>query len=120
MKLQQQSFQTETPVYVKRAFTANARKFERGQEFPWKELGITPEKVNQLFRVGKVHHRVVTKPAKVRPAPVTAAPEPVAQVGDDLDAIDDMKQLRAIADEIGAPYKVSKADQRQAIREARG
>ena len=34
----------------------------------------------------------------------------------DLDAIDDLKALRAIADEIGAPYKVSKADQREAIR----
>jgi uncharacterized protein YjhX (UPF0386 family) len=40
-------------------------------------------------------------------------------VGDDLDAIDDMKELRAIADAEGAPYKVSKKDQRQAIRDNR-
>lgn len=31
-------------------------------------------------------------------------------------AIDDMKEIRAIADEIDALYKVSKVDQRQAIR----
>jgi len=34
-----------------------------------------------------------------------------------LEEIDDMKELRRIADKIGAPYKVSKADQRKAIQE---
>lgn len=48
------------------------------------------------------------------------ATEPVVITeSDNLDEIDDMKELRRIADEIGAPYKVSKADQRQAIRDHR-
>jgi len=34
-----------------------------------------------------------------------------------LEEIDDMKELRRIADTLGAPYKVSKADQRKAIRD---
>jgi hypothetical protein len=60
------------------------------------------------------------------PAPVVETPvilkainEPADTPVDDLDAIDDMKELRLIADAEGAPYKVSKTDQRQAIRDNR-
>lgn len=122
MKITERGFQTEVPVFVKRSFIAGGRKFERGHEFPWREMKVAPEKVATMFRTGKVHHKGLTvgdKPRPTEPAvPVAETVEPEREA-DDLDAIDDMKALRAIADEVGAPYKVSKADQREAIREAR-
>jgi hypothetical protein len=48
-----------------------------------------------------------------------ATEEPETLPLDDLDLIDDMTELRRIADEVGAPRKVSKADQRAVIRTVR-
>ena len=120
IKINDLSFQRDTPVFVFRSFIAHGRRWNRGDDFPWQALGIPDHKVAILFRTGRLKHRTgETQPApvSVEPAPQPVMPPPV---GDDLDQIDDMKELRRIADDIGAPYKVSKADQRQAIREARG
>lgn len=116
-RIYQTSFQTEYPLFAFRSFFAEGRKFERGQPFPWKDMGISPEKVALLYRTGKVRHAEGDLPEpKVEAAPVEEAP---VEVSDDLDDLS-MKELRAIADEVGAPYKTSKVDQRAAIREARG
>jgi hypothetical protein len=55
----------------------------------------------------------------LKPEPKLEAIVEEPETKDDLDQIDSMKDLRQLADEIGAPYKLSKAEQRQAIREAR-
>ena len=124
-RIYQTSFQTEYPLFAYRSFFAEGRKFERGQQFPWKEMGISPEKVALLYRTGKVRHQEGDLPkAIVKPEPIEAPlkPEPVEDTVEARDELDDlsMPELRAIADEVGAPYKVSKSDQRDAIREARG
>jgi len=120
-RIYQTSFQTEYPLFAYRSFIAEGRKFERGQPFPWKDMGISPEKVALLYRTGKVRHAEGDLPEpkveepKVEP-PVEEAP---VETIDDLDDLS-MKELREIADEVGAPYKTAKVDQRAAIREARG
>ena len=93
-------------------------------------MGIAQRRVMQMFDAGKLMHEFITT-TKNTPEPVVEEVE--ISVDDnskeyepelineeyDLDAIDDMKELRAIADKIGAPYKVSKKDQREAIRNHR-
>ena len=110
-KLTERVFNPGEPVYARRAITANGHKFNPGDVFDWRKMAVNQRRVRQLFDDGKLMH------ARVEPVTVV---EPVAVAEqDDLDLIDDMKELRRIADEIGAPYKVSKADQRQAIRDHR-
>lgn len=116
-------FNPSKPVLVRRPFIGSGRHYSPGEVFDWKRLSVDQRRVRLLFESGKLMHeapmevRSPTGPASTPQAPVADAPQ--LPVPDDLEAIDDIKELRRIADEIGAPYKVSKADQRQAIREAR-
>lgn len=100
-------------AYARKKFTANGREFLPGQEFPWRRLAVTVRKAKSMFDAGLLMHKdgEIVQPMAVD----TGSAEPVG--GYDLDAIDDMGDLRAIADEIGAPYKRSKDEQRQAIRD---
>jgi hypothetical protein len=78
-----------------------------------------------MFDAGKLAHKTEDTPERIKeeytPKSIEEEFEDAEILsiasGDDLDAIDDMKELRRIADGIGAPYKVSKKDQREAIRE---
>lgn len=103
-------------AYARKKFTANGREFLPGQEFPWRRMAVTVRKAKAMFDSGLLMHKdgEVVQPMAVD---VTEAVAVGAVVGYDLDAIDDMGDLRAIADEIGAPYKRSKDEQRQAIRD---
>jgi hypothetical protein len=140
-RIPERKFDPSKPVYARKAFTANGNKVAGGQQFDWKKLAVAQRRVLQMFEAGYLYH-ADSKPVNVTvedKTTVKPTPEPVdvtfkdkieeladmgqewdaEPVGDDLDAIDDMKELRAIADAEGAPYKVSKKDQRQAIRDNR-
>lgn len=110
-------FDQARPTYARRAFIANGRRYKSGDLFDWRHIALNVRKAKQLFDSGHLGHRNDDKPieVEVEDNEILAA----AVGGDELDAIDDMKELRVIADAEGAPYKVSKADQRQAIRDNR-
>jgi hypothetical protein len=56
IKLEQRSFQKSDPLFAFRSFMAHGRQFNRGAAFDWQSLGIAAEKVELLFRAGKVRH----------------------------------------------------------------
>ena len=124
-RIPERKFDPAQPVIARKYFTANGRKYAPGALFDWRKDAISQRRVAQMFDAGKLKHDDIT-PERIKPE---VTPEridnPLESLdyydaeGDDLDAIDDMKELRAIADEIGAGYKVSKVDQRQAIRDKR-
>ena len=112
-------FNPSLPVVARKAFSANGRRYAPGDKFDWEHAAVDKRRVGMMFAVGKVMH------------PEAAAPEPEQALSDldesneywekpdtyNLEEIGDMNELRRIADEIGAPYKVSKADQRKAIHD---
>ena len=116
-RIPERKFDPARPVVARKYFIASGRKYVPGDVFDWRGAMVTPRRAQQMFDAGKLMHENIT---------VAATPEPVEDnplesleyydAADDLEDIDDMKELRRIADEIGAPYKVSKADQREAIR----
>lgn len=109
-------FSKAKTAYARKKFTANGREFLPGQEFPWRRLAVTVRKAKAMFDAGLLMHDPVAQPMAVDMADAVEV-SVVAVGGYDLDAIDDMGDLRKIADEIGAPYKRSKDEQRQAIRD---
>lgn len=144
-RLVTREFKPSEPVYARRFFVAAGRHWNPGDRFEWTRLSVAQRRVKQLFDVGKLVHLdemasttehtsdVVLDPADTPLAPDApftngaASPAPVGlepsndlpeAPQDDLDDLD-MKQLRAIAAEIGAPSRVSRAAQRQSIRETR-
>jgi hypothetical protein len=60
--LEQRSFQKSEPLFAFRAFVAHGRRFNRGAAFDWQALGIAAEKVELLFRAGKVRHYQLGNP----------------------------------------------------------
>jgi hypothetical protein len=131
-------FNPAVPVIVRRFFVAAGRHWEPGDVFEWQRLSVAQRRVKQLFDAGKLMHEgeaghaVPREKPKASPAAVSADPAPEAvsapiseaPVADDAEPEDDlthldMKQLREIAERIGAPSRVSRAAQRQAIRETR-
>ena len=148
-RLIERSFDPNRPVKVRRFFVAAGRHWEPGRAFPWKTMALAQRRVKLLFDAGKLMHAdyadggvvgaedftpalMGEKPSEstITPAPtiaqevqdedtfhtvVTATPaEPVG----DLDGLN-MKELREIADREGAPSRVSREAQREAIREQR-
>ena len=63
MTLEQRSFQKSDPLFAFRSFVAHGRRFNRGAAFDWQALGIAAEKVELLFRAGKVRHYQPGNPA---------------------------------------------------------
>lgn len=127
-------FDPTKPVYARRFFVAAGRHYEPGTLFDWQRLSVAQRRVFLLYEAGKLTHEAgpeapAPKAEKPAPAPkpieqevqddeiLTAAAEPEAPV-DELDDLN-MKELRAIAEEEGAPYRTSRDAQRQAIREHR-
>lgn len=124
-RLIERKFDPARPVYARKYFIASGRKYVPGDAFDWKAAMVTPRRAQQMFDAGKLMHKNDEVTPERKKPEVTPQRNPLESLdyydapSDDLDAIDDMKELRRIADEIGAPYKVSKADQRQAIRDHR-
>jgi len=124
-RIPERKFDPAQPVIARKYFTANGRKYAPGALFDWRKDAISQRRVAQMFDAGKLKHDDIT-PERIKPEitperidnPLESLDYYDAET-DDLDTIDDMKELRRIADSEGAPYKVSKADQRQAIRDNR-
>jgi len=120
-RIPERKFDPAQPVFARKYFIANGHRYEPGMRFPWASTGVSQRRAMQMFEAGKLTHddKIAGEPTP-ESVEVIVEDNPIEVVEiDDLDAIDDMKELRAIADSIGAPYKVSKADQRQAIRDHR-
>jgi N-acetyl-anhydromuramyl-L-alanine amidase AmpD len=132
-RLVQREFDPARPVCARKYFTAAGRKYVPGDAFDWRKLAVSQRRVLQMFDAGKLMHKVeedkwnatdadfedndIQAYIEAEISKLDGYEPEVINEEYDLDAIDDMKELRRIADEIGAPYKVSKADQRQAIRD---
>jgi hypothetical protein len=138
-------FDPNRPVIARRFFVAAGRHYQPGDAFDWTHLAVAQRRVRQLFDNGKLMHpdepampALAPKPVPAKTieeevededihhAAVTAAapadePSAAAKYVAASDGLDDlnMKELRAIAEEEGAPFRVSRDDQRVAIRENR-
>lgn len=116
------------PLVARRKFTAAGRHFAPGDAFPWQSLGVSPRQIGLLFNTGKVMHTTEPTIAQevqdedVHHVAVTSAAEneqTTATVeSDGLDSLN-LKELRQIAMDEGAPTRVSREEQREAIREHR-
>ena len=133
-------FDPTKPVYARRFFVAAGRHYEPGTPFDWQRLSVSQRRVFLLYEAGKLTHEAdgsaeapTAETPKPAPAPepktieqevqdediLAAVMEPEAPApADDLEDLN-MKELRAIAEEEGAPYRTSRDAQRQAIREHR-
>lgn len=119
-RLIERKFDPARPTYARKYFIASGRKYAPGDLFDWKAAMVTPRRAMQMFNAGKLTHKDDEVTPERNPLESIDHYEPeVISEEYDLDTIDDMKELRRIADEIGAPYKVSKADQRKAILDHR-
>lgn len=137
-----QPFDQGKPVMVARPFKASGRAYQVGELFPWRRLSMPWRRVQTLYEQGRITHEGAEGAKDVatfghgldtqEPVPsddqvsevdesvtdeVTEEDTEETEVFDDLDAIESMNELREIAKEHGAPIKVSKEDQRNAIRE---
>lgn len=136
-------FDPTQPVYARRFFVAAGRHYNPGDHFDWQRLSVAQRRAFLLYEAGKLTHDAGTEapaPKAEKPAPapepkaveqevqddeiLTAAaaePEPEPEPEAPADELDDMnmKELRAIAEAEGAPYRTSRDAQRQAIREHR-
>lgn len=106
-------FDGTSPLIARREFRFSGRDFAPGDKFDWKKMAVTHRRARQMFDAGKVANPG-DKPDPLETLDYYDAPDDY-----NLEEIDDMKDLRRIADEVGAPYKVSKADQRKAIQDHR-
>jgi hypothetical protein len=130
-------FDATRPVYVRRFFVANGRHYEPGDLFDWTRMAVAQRRVAQLFDAGKLMHTgdapaaPMSSVADTTPAPVQTDEPTIQQEVEDedilataapaADGLDDlnMKELRDIAEAEGAPFRVSREAQREAIREHR-
>ena len=123
-RLIERSFDPGRPVIVRKSFTANGRKLGVGNVWNWKQTAVNQRRVKQLFDMGNLLHPklndvlAIPLDAPITPPVVVEGSNTPAEA-DDLDAIDNMIELRTIADAEGAPTKSSKVLQRQAIRDHR-
>jgi hypothetical protein len=147
-RLIDRSFDPRRTVVARRFFVAAGRHYNPGDTFDWRRMSVDQRRVRLLFEAGKLMHpdAVEITPADwaglqarehataapsieqemqdedVHHIAVTAAvadEQPATPV--EADGLDDlnMKELRALADAEGAPFRVSRDAQREAIREAR-
>lgn len=49
-------FQLDRPVFVKYPFQSWGRVLQKGDEFKWKEIGVTEEKALILYKQGFIYH----------------------------------------------------------------
>jgi len=115
------NFQHDRPLYVKgKALQAGGTMYKRGEIFPWRELGMTPERVANLFP-RLVHHRVGAKD-EADPTP-TSAPQVIKEPSAE-DLLNTKKpvnmtvrELRLVSKHIGAPIKRTRPEQLKVVLE---
>jgi hypothetical protein len=136
--LTQEVFDATKPVIARKKFIANGRHYKPGDEFDWRRQAVDQRRVVQMFTMGMLRHKGLNEElidAPKAPLKSKSSPPPSSSVSadippasggedaptdsDELDGIDNMIELREIAKAEGAPLKVSKVDQRQAIRDHR-
>ena len=49
-------FQIDRPVFVKHPFQSWGRQLKKGEEFKWKEIGVSEDKALILYTQGFIHH----------------------------------------------------------------
>jgi hypothetical protein len=137
----ERAFDPRQPLVTRRFFVAAGRHYNPGDAFDWRRMAVDQRRVKLLFDAGKIMHPntdgnpvepeaqtddmqpvTITAPAadELPAAPEQVSVEPVeaTEPQDDLTDLT-MKELRAIADAEGAPFRVSREAQRVAIREHR-
>lgn len=114
-------FNAHRPLEVRIWFRWAGRDYEPGEPFNWKRYSIDQRRVRQMFEQGKLRFAEETTSSEpVLTAPVEDSIDDFDfDLGDDLDSIDSMSELKEIAETEGAPIKRSKDEQRAAIRENR-
>jgi hypothetical protein len=131
-RLIERTFDPAAPLVVRRFFTAAGRHFNPGDDFDWRRLSVDQRRTRLLFEAGKlmhpqtVQHEMEDKGiprAAAADAPETPPTPPLQEVprAAEADGLDDLniKELRAIAEAEGAPFRVSREAQREAIRARR-
>lgn len=136
-----QEFDPSRPLVARKKFTANGRTFRPQDEFPWQRMAVARRRARQMFDAGFVRHE--TPGAAVKPSRGEIGPsgqgmaestlepfdstekqsegtgepmEPVESLSD-IDGLDKLADLKAVAEAEGAPTGFrSKDRQREAIR----
>ena len=83
-------FQLDRPVFVKHPFQSWGRVLQKGDEFKWKEIGVTEEKALILYKQGFIYHNPEF--------------EVELKVGDGLEQLD-IAGLHGLVDSINAKVK---------------
>jgi len=83
-------FQLDRPVFVKYPFQSWGRVLQKGDEFKWKEIGVTEEKALILYKQGFIYHNPEF--------------EVELKVGDGLEQLD-VDGLHGLVDNINAKVK---------------
>ena len=83
-------FQLDRPVFVKYPFQSWGRVLQKGDEFKWKEIGVTEEKALILYKQGFIYHNPEF--------------EVELKVGDGLEQLD-VNGLHGLVDNINAKVK---------------
>lgn len=83
-------FQFDRPVFVKVPFDASGHSWDRGDEFPWKEMSLDADKVMRLYNTGYIYHNEEMEVA--------------ARVGDGLEVLD-IEALNSLVDQINIKVK---------------
>jgi len=146
-RLIERIFDPSRPLVVRRFFAAAGRHFNPGDPFDWRRYAVDQRRVRLMFEAGKLMHpeptfaeharlsqpviEVAAVGAILSPAPsieqemqdediaATSTPlDDAVLIDDGLDALN-MRELRDIAAAEGAPTRLRRADQREAIREHR-
>jgi hypothetical protein len=119
-------FQIDMPVYVKgKTIQADGKFYKRGELFPWKELGMSPEKVANMFP-RLVHHRIDLSGAPraegdgpPRTGEPYVVPDQSAEHLMQSKALSDMtiREMRIVAKHVGCPTKRTRGEQLDALLE---
>lgn len=135
-------FDASRPVYARRPFTAAGATYQHGDLFDWTRLAVAHRRARQMFDAGMLMHKddftELPEPEPQSPDAqddfvVSPAPTIEQEMQDEdvqhiaaiaaaqNDGLDDLNltQLREIADAEGVEYRVSRAAQRDAIRQNR-
>jgi len=93
------------PVYVRVPFRADDKDWKKGEKFDWRRHRVDARTVERLFIQGYLHHDV--------------SAHKMLMAKDDVDYIENMRELQELARKEGAPVATSKEAQRKLIKEHR-
>lgn len=113
-RLVERTFDPKMPLVARRDFVAAGRSFSQGDAFDWKRMAVAQRRVAQMFEANLVGHPddAVAEDEATTPPPAPPAKEVLTA---DVNAVDSLAELQAIARAEGAPIKTTKIAQRDAI-----